>query len=273
MGIDNDVDQLIARIDEQRKDPAFQRKLDEMDREMEARKLERQGYLHFADQVQKALGKDQDTNAAFLAQICNAQDVHYGLGSQLCLEWMLDHYVALGFERAYPLIKEIHQFLVAEKHSVRNKLRYFNDSEAFYIDPKRIIMVCGKVYRDEPRYLIMDGVETLNANIRDDWHNCYVRKIWQRRKLNSIGGVKQPTLSHYRAKNFDPHYTDEDEKHRFERGWFTTYADGRDPGHVLSYEKHLGKAKCEHSLWDLNAPLSFFFEVNTLWSQTVGQQD
>jgi hypothetical protein len=238
----------------------------QIEAQMAERRERREEWMTRAEEIraQLAVTDDTDLEAEFLARICQDIDQRFGLGSQLGLEWMLDHYMALEFERqAYPWVKEIHQYLVDNGHHARNKLEYFNDCEAFYIDPERVVLVCGSYYHLDPRYLVIDepGVELVGGI--DQWHSFYVRQIWQRTKLNCINSVEQPTLTHYRRRGFKLRgYCEKDR--------FRTYGDARDGGHVLSYERMLGRAKCDHVIWDVNAPMRFFFEVNTLHAQTVG---
>ncbi|KKM86210.1 hypothetical protein LCGC14_1281270 [marine sediment metagenome] len=211
--------------------------------------------ITYAKKIVRKLDRENtDIHAEFLAHICNELDTDYGFGSQLCLEWMLDHYVAMEFERVYPEMLKIWRFLVDNKHNNRNKFEYFNDNEAFFIDRDRMIFVCGKRYEDTPRYLIMSSKK--NSFIRE----FRVRQIWQRTKLDCIKNVEHPTLAHYRKIDFQPHFQ--------EVGNFRAYGDCRDQGHVLTYQKignHSGK--CDHTIWDINAPLHFFFEIKILGEQ------
>lgn len=196
-----------------------------------------------------------DHQAEFLATICSDMDHRYPMGTQLCLEWMLDHYMALEFEKAYVCLKAIKTHLVEQGHTERNKLDYGHDSEAFSIDRGgKLTLVFGEHYHNEPRYLVIDDVSLIG-------HRCYVRKVWRRTKLDCIGMVKQPTLKHYRDSGF---------KTRSMEDPFRSYGDARDPGHVLTYEKMFERGKCDKVLWDVGAHTRFFFEVNVLWSQTVG---
>lgn len=206
-----------------------------------------------------------DVTAEFLARICQSEDEKYGFGSTLCLDWMLEHYMAQEFESAFPKIQGIHRFLVENGHDMRHKFEYFNDGEAFFVDPERLILVCGKHYRDTPRYLLVEGAE--RAGMRElgmDWSSFHVRQIWRRTKLDCIGSVDQPTLAHYRDMGFILDKFQEKNK-------FRIYGDGRDRGHVLSYENMFGRSKCKEAIWDIGAHTRFFFEVGILWTQTVGE--
>lgn len=224
---------------------------------VDADAAKRQKCLAAAKRASARLKKDGNTEhqAEYLANICSDMDDRFGLGTQLCLEWTLDNYMALQFEKAYPLLCQIKTHLVEQGHTERNKLEYFNDCEAFSIDRGgKLTLVFGKQWHDEPRYLVIDETS--------DWnHRCYVRKVWRRTKLN-FRSIVQPTLKHYRDANFDMHYKDGNS--------FRVYGDARDPGHVLSYERMFGRGKCDKVIWDIVAHTRFFFEVSTLWAQTVG---
>lgn len=204
-------------------------------------------------ELQTSYGADH--SAAFLGKVLYDQDEQYGLGAVLCLEWTLDNFMAHAFEKAYPLLLEIHEFLVKNEHGERNKREYFNDRKAFFVCKDRPICVLGSRHRDTPRYLWIDDLKKLG-----DWttHRSYVRKIWLRTKMDCIGGVAEPVLHHYRENNFDMSYRDVP---------FRIYGDARDQGHVLTYEKMFDQARCDKVIWDVNAPLQFLFEVNTLHTQ------
>lgn len=235
------------------------RPLKELDSLVDADAAKRQKCLASAKRASARLKKDGDTDhqAEYLANICSDMDDRFELGSQLCLEWMLDHYMALEFERAYVCLKAIKTHLVEHGHTERNKLEYFNDSEAFSIDRGgKLTLVFGKHYSDTPRYLVIDNLSYAS-------HRCYVRHVWRRTKLNCIGVVEQPTLKHYKDSSFDVRLTKGPLQQAF--------GDARDPGHVLSYEKMFGRGKCDKVIWGIGSHTSFFFEVNTLWTQTVGE--
>ncbi len=238
--------------------------LEEISIRLDKSKNKRKETLNGVPSVIKQLKKDGDTSnqAEFLANICSHFDDIYGSGRQLCLEWMLDFYISIEFEKIYPWLREVWQFLIDNNHNIRNKLDYFNDSEAFYIDKDRLICAFGKSWSNETRYLVMDHKEDYGTF---QTHNCYVRKIWKRSRKNCIGRIDRPTLSHYRKINFNLNFND--------KAGFTIYGDCRDNGHVLSYKNYFGNKNCDHVMWDINEPLWFFFEVNTLWTQTVGVKD
>lgn len=216
--------------------------------------------LTYARRVYRRLESDEfnvtSANAEFLAQICNNLDDSSGFGSQLCLEWMLDFYMGQEFEKVYPLMREVYQFLLDNEHHERNKFEYFNDNEAFYVDPSRLIFVCGKAWSDRSRYLTID----IKENILPNWyiHKCYIRNIWRRTKKR-YGRIKRPTLSQYRKIDFKIGDNDGD---------FSQYGDCRDIGHILTYEKGIGnEGKCDKVIWDINAHIYFFHEISCLWSE------
>ncbi len=228
---------------------------------------------HWAGEALETSGQLQLENdpmcaAKFLAQVCDSQDEKYGLGSQLCLEWMLEQYMALEFERAYPWIQQIHKFLVDGEHSIRNKFEYFNDSEAYFIDHPQMVMVWGKTYQDEPRFLLMDRISPKGTDPYYARQRFWVRQIW-RQTRKKHGFIQQPTLKHYREKGFDLGYKEGDNR---KLDLLTTYGDFRDVGHVLSYERMTGRKSCEGAISFLPRSVEFFFEVNTLWCQTTPNQ-
>jgi len=176
------------------------------------------------------------------------------------LKIVLDHYIAFDFERnVYPLVTQIYWMLRNADHHYQNKYDYFNGAEAYYVPHKtKKIYVCGQPCHDRPTYLVIDD---LGDGFCGDF---YVRQIWPKTKLDCIGGVKNPTLSLYRKHDFNLSHTES-------KGVF--YGDCRDDGHVLSYKRFnfLGRdhGKCDHTIWDLNAPLHWFFECNSLHTQLI----
>lgn len=153
-------------------------------------------------------------------------------------------------------LTQIRDLLRNGRHTQRNKYEYFNDCEAFYVEhPKIKVCVFGKTWHNKFRYLVMD------MNNVPSFHQLYIRKIWRRLKKNY--SIEHPTLATYRVMEFEPSY---------KNGGHPFYGDARDPGHVLTYNRFmLSHAKCDKTLWDLNAPLWFFFEVNTLLTQLTEQ--
>lgn len=132
----------------EKNEPGFEAKQAKLDQMVEDDEQLRKRILAYAMRVISKLRRDGEHNtsnhAEFLATICNECDVVYGLGSQLCLEWMLDFYMAMEFKRAYSRLYQIWEFLVQNGYRERNKLEYFNDSEAFFVDDERLICVFGK---------------------------------------------------------------------------------------------------------------------------------
>jgi hypothetical protein len=240
-------------------------------RRMEAQEKKRKHWMSRAEALAGELKLLDDTSIAaeFLANVCHPQDEKYGLGSQLCLEWMLEQYMAREVEKAYPWIQQIHKYLVDNGHSNRNKLEYFNDCEAYFLKEDRIVMVFGKFYRDDFRYLVTDKLclNELPDHLNIDFfrHQLHVRKVWRRTGKSKYGSVFHPTVSHYSPCDFDlSEYSEHNDFH--------IYGDLRDIGHVLSYEKAYGKSKCDGAAGFIPETIRFLFEVNTLWTQTVGEQ-
>ncbi len=200
-------------------------------------------------------------HAIFLADMCVEWDIDYDMGGALCLEWMLDNYIGMEFERrAQPLISDI--LLVLKKYSERKKFYYFNDMEAFLVPhDEKDVFVFGKEWREEPRYLCISESNSI-------FHRFYVRKIWRKTKLNCIGGIDQPTLSEYKKHDF---------KLGYENGLF--YGDARDQGHIMTYEKMIWTTrgeqpgKCDKVLWGLPEALHWLFLLGSLHNALRGEQN
>lgn len=235
------------------------KKFAELSAQIEERDAQLRKIMVRAEEVSAELRATDNTdhNAAFLGKILYDQDETYGAGTVLCLEWALDYFMAHAFEKAYPLLLKIHKLLVENGRNQRNKYEYFKDSEAFFIYEDRPICVFGPRWRDAPRYLWIDDRENFLDTVR---HRSYVRQVWQRTRLDCIGGVDHPVLRHYRERDFDMKFYDTR---------FRVYGDARDRGHVLTYENLYGRAKCDKVIWDVGAPLGFLFEVNTLHTQLL----
>ncbi len=207
----------------------------------------------FADKLAKACGDYTGTEAEVLAAICH----QYSQNSNLCIEWMMDHFMGLEFVRHYPLMKEIYKLLVKHNHHERNKFDYFNDAEAFYIPHKnKMIFVCGKIYKKESRFLIIDQDSShLYEPFGFKDHSCYVRKIWRKLRRDCIKQVDRPTLKWYREKNFE-----------------LRFRDSGDRGHVLTFEDRVGEPKCDNVHWDYGDHKWFFFEMDTLHTQITHEK-
>lgn len=238
----------------------------ERDRQNEVKRFNK--ILAYSERVHEELEtmspRELNLCSFFLGNICQKFDENYGLGTQLCLEWMLDHYIALELEKnAHPLLLKIMDFLQKNNHHERNKFYYFNDCEAFFVTPKKTdktflqpktICVFGKSWENDTRFLTMDDPS-------DCIHNLYVRLIWRRSKPG-LYRKERLTLSFYKNRNFNMAYSND----------HTIYGDARDPGHVLTYQKWTypkmeQQAKCDKVIWDINQPLRYFFEINTLHTQ------
>lgn len=226
------------------------------DRLKEHEKDQRDG-RKYADRILKKIKTfDTDTQAQILARICVRLDEEYGTGTHLAIDWTLDHYIGYEFEKnVSPMLEKIWVGLRNSGFTVRNKFEYFKDAEAFYIPhPELKICVFGRTYRDTPRYLVIDythGGEFVH------FRKVYVRNIWDRTRKNCIDHVEQPTLSYYRKLNF-----------QLRGAGHPIYGDTRDPGHIMTYDVMFdGHGKCDNVLGDPAAPLQWFFECNSLWSQ------
>jgi len=198
-----------------------------------------------------------NTQAQILAKICVHLDEEYGVGTQLTLEWTLDHYMAHEFEKnVSPLLDKIWIGLRNSGFTVRNKFEYHKDAEAFYIPhPEYRVCVFGQTYRDSVRYLVIDHNTYGEGFLR--YRKVYVRRIWNRTRKNCIDSVDQPTLNFYRKLKFD-----------LRGAGHPIYGDGRDPGHIMTYENMFNeRGKCDNVLGRPAKPLNWFFECNSLWTQ------
>jgi len=195
-----------------------------------------------------------DLQAAFLAHSCFGSDEHFGAGSRLTLEWMLDRYIYLEFDSALERFKDTYEFLVENQHASRNTFEYHNDSEAFYIptDDERMVLVHGSRYSQDPRYLAVYDPPRYEGS----HHGFWVRKVWRR-----TGGKwkdKRLTLGFYKSINYmKEHYTESNGQR--------CYRDARDPGHVVTIDRD---SKADKVIWDLDTALWYFFYLNSLWCQT-----
>ncbi len=214
---------------------------------------ERKDALKYSDRVFKKIENIfTDNQALALANICvqcdRSPDIHH-----LTLDWLLDHYIALTLEnKGFEMFEESYFNLVGGKHTYQNPFEYWN-SEAYYIPHEKFkIIVHGDIEnRDRQRYLVVDDME-------DSFEKFTVRNVWDRTKLDCIGGVEEPTISFYRNFNFEMKFHDTPRM----------YGDCRDKGHVLTYKRMLrGHGKCDHTIWDVNKPLGWFFYLNCLWTE------
>lgn len=201
-----------------------------------------------------------DQAAMFLANICVELDKTFGPGSQLTLEWMLDFYVSMEFERrARPMFIKCWNELRARKHTHKNPFDYSDlDMSAFYIPhPTKRIVVMGSWHKyGRSKALVIDDADERGKD------KVIVRRIWPRSKRNDYY-FEQPTLSFYRKLGFK---TDGNDEPR-------TYGDCRDSGHVLTYDRWAFACKvasaghhCDHVIWNIAEPLHWFSEVGWLWS-------
>ncbi len=230
--------------------PELKEELSKMTKQLDDRQAMEDKIMASSNRTLKRLSHKSllDEPAKFLANICVELDAEYGVGTTLALDWMLDNYVAMEFERrAYPWFIDIWQALKDGKHTVKNQFDYSDGYEAFYIPHKTMkIVVMGSWWKySGSKVLVMD-----NPGHDGYFRKFSVRKIWKRLSQTKWS-VERPTLAHWRKKDFK-----------------LKYGDCRDPGHIMTYEKmspaHAGK--CDHVIWDLNEPIRWFFDVNILWT-------
>lgn len=231
---------------------------------MKNRDVRLEKIMKASDRALKKLSSKEllDEPAAYLANICVELDAEYGIGTTLCLDWMLEQYIAMEFERrVHPWFIELWQALVDGKHTQQNQFEYFSDCEAFHIphESKRIVVMGSWWKYGGTKVIAIDDTDNENSL----FSNFYVRTIWKKSRRDCIGTVDHPTLSCYRKRKFEMKYINEPR-------W---YGDCRDPGHIMTYENMFGKGKCEKTIWDLKAPLRWFFDVNSLWTQLVRDPD
>ena len=238
------------------------KQMDTLMAEVDARNTNLKKVMKSSDVVFEDLMKltgDLDSQAEFLGNITVRIDDKFPLGTTLCLDWLIDHFVAYEFERsAHAWSNEIYETLKERGHTYLNPCEYFNDNEAFYIPhATKKIYVCGKTYNERPRYLVIDDLGESGFI-----GNFYVRWVWKKTKLNSIGGVQQPTLSLYRKNDFSLRHADT-------KG--ALYGDCRDVGHILTYElvtfKGDGHGKADSAMYTINDIIHWFFEVNCLHTE------
>jgi len=218
---------------------------------IEEMNTKRQSTMRYAKKARVHLEKITDwtdDQAKFLADICVEFDTDYDVGTHLCLDWMLDNYIAMEFERRVdPLIRDIVKALIP--YNERNKFEYHHDRHAFLV--REGIFVFGFDWRDQSRYLCIDEQNSI-------FRKYYVRNIWRRKKAHAWG-IDRPTLSTYRDHDF-----------KFGGDNGLSYGDCRDPGHVLTYERLLSKTgKCDYTTGYLKESLRWFFEINHLHNQLV----
>ena len=193
-----------------------------------------------------------DAKSYKLADICVEGDVQFGLGSTLTLDWLIDNYVAMEYERRVePKLLYIYEKLKTWDHTDRCKFQHFNDMEAYWIPHDSLqVMVMGKTYG--PRYLVIRKEQAFTMT---KWTSTHVRMIWPRTRRNCINNVDQPTLSYYKDRDFDMSFGNDG----------CLYGDSRDPGHILTFENYGGIGKgCDHAHWDLAKTTRWFFDVGCL---------
>lgn len=180
--------------------------------------------------------------AKYLANICVELDTRYPVGITQTLDWMLDNYFEMEFERRVRgWIAEIHGALKNGNHTGKNSIELFK-GHAFYVphDKKTIFVHDGG---DEPwQYLV----------IEDELGSVFVRKIWKRLGYK-FGFLDQPTLAYYRKEDFVP-----------------VYGDCRDNGHVFTIRPLEGVG---YVIWDIGIPMRWFMAMNSTWTELVNVEE
>ena len=258
-----DIEDLIEKMAKTPETPEQKASREKLHREVQARQDKSAQTLSYSNRVAKVLKGDHDDTddqAKFLANICQQLDERFGTGSQLTLEWVIDHYLGLEYHRNIaPKLAEMYNALVKGKHTLRNKAEHFK-GYTYYIptDKSKKVMVMTNEnngdYNKPWSWLVIIDENVISEKV-------YVRKIWTKTRLDCIQNVDQPTLSFYRKIKFDMCYDN------------GVYGDARDRGHVMSlrqdkpYDKENGvhddveAGKCDHSLWHMDEALRWFFEV------------
>lgn len=238
--------------------PPSKKQLDNLRKELRKKEVLREDIMIDSNLALKKLsnGNLLTEPAEYLANICVELDVKYDVGSTLTLDWFLEQYIAMEFERrVYKLFVEAWKILKERNHTYKNQYEYFSDAEAFYIphETKRIIVMGSWWSYGGSKVLVIDDTETRL------FKKFYVRRIWKKTKL-CYDSIEQPTLAYYRKRNFDMGYGKNQ----------CFYGDCRDPGHIMTYDNSfIGHSKCDKVIWDLIGPIRWFFNVNTLWTQLM----
>ena len=96
--------------------------------------LQRQKIMEMSSRALSALRKfdTTDEDSMYLANICVEMDAKYDFGSHLTLDWLVDHYIAMEFERRVePKLIEIYEALKAGGHNSRDRFEHFDDRIAY----------------------------------------------------------------------------------------------------------------------------------------------
>ena len=187
--------------------------------------------------------------AQYLANICVELDAGYGVGTTLTLNWMLDHYFEMEFERRVRAwLTEIYDALKAGGATEKNPVDLFKGL-AFCV-PHKEKMIFVHDWDGLSGYLVIVEKPILGYSAFSKEHlgDVYVRRIWK--KLGrQYGFLHKLTLAYYRKKDFSPRY-----------------CDCRDKGHVFTTKFLVG---VDHAIWDINVPMSWFMAINGVWTALV----
>jgi len=180
--------------------------------------------------------------AKYLANICVELDTKYDVGITLALNWMLDAYFEMEFERRVrKWLTEIYDALKASGATEKNSVELFKGL-AFYV-PHNEKMIFVHDWDGSSGYLVV--VEKHPGNV-------YVRRIWNKLR-RQYGFLNKLTLAHYRKKDFSQHYSD-----------------CRDKGHVFTTKMFGG---VDHVIWDIGTPMSWFMAINSVWTELVNVEE
>ena len=182
--------------------------------------------------------------AKYLANICVELDAKYPVGTTLALDWMLDNYFEMEFERRVrPWLPEIYEALKAGGATEKNPVELFKGL-AFCV-PHEDKMIFVHDWEGLSGYLVI-----MEKPIIAEQHpgNVYVRKIYK--KLGRrYGFLHKLTLAHYRKNDFS-----------------SEYRDCRDNGHVFTTKFLQG---CDNVIWNVGRPMSWFMAINSVWTALV----
>ena len=185
-----------------------------------------------------------DEPAKYLANICVELDAKFDVGITLSLDWMLNQYFEMEFERRVRVwLTEIYDVLKDGGATKKNPVKLFNGF-AFYV-PHKEKLVFVHEWDGSCGYLVIVEKSILSS---EHLGNVFVRMIWNRLG-RQYGFIHKPTLAYYRKKDFS-----------------TQYGDCRDNGHVFTTKFLQG---VDHVIWDINAPMRWFMAINSIWTALI----
>ena len=187
----------------------------------------------------------------YLANICVELDATYNVGTTLALDWMLNSYFEMEFERrVQPWLSEVYEALKAGGYTEKNPVDQFRGL-AYYVphDEK-------KIFVHEDSFLVIFDTSKI-------FEGVYVRSIWPRIRRDCIGHVDHPTLAYYRKRNFAPWEV---------KGLPGFYGDCRDRGHVFTFTK-FPRTGVDHVIWDIGRPMRWFMAMNSTWTDLVNTEE